>query len=379
MISSDKTGKLRVLHMTPPIVNNGVYRYIFNNWEYMDHEEFDFGFLMQAPNELKKTKEYKKYGFDIRKFSIPQRVNPERFRDEIYSILSDGYDVLHLHTSYWRGFMIEEIAMEIGVPRVIVHSHSSAIDQNDPVERSNQLEIHNNLKDRFSDKLATDFWACSNLAAQWLFGPQIPQEKIRILPNAINVENYMFDQSVRDRVRNKNGLCGKLVLGNIGRFEYQKNQSFLIDVFKRVRDSINNAFLVLIGEGLNEGELRKRICKYGLDDYVLFVGWQDNVNEWLQAFDVFCLPSLFEGFPISLVEAQTSGLKCIVSKNVTNEANLTGDICYECLDAEKWASKIGDWASGYDRSDSSDDVIEAGYDIRSAAKKLENYYKGDFS
>lgn len=365
--------------MTPPIVNNGVYRYIFNNWEYMDHDRFEFGFLMQAPDELKKTEEWKKNHFEIRSFSIPQRVDPDRFRKEIYDILSDGYDIVHLHTSYWRGFMIEEIAMELGVPRVIVHSHSSSIDQNDPEERKKQMEVHNELKAQFSDRLATDFWACSNLAAQWLFGPQIPKDKIRIMPNAINVDSFRYNPAVRNRLRKQYCLDDKIVLGNTGRFEYQKNQEFLIEVFKRVHDRIDNAFLVLIGEGLKEDALRSLVNGYGLNDHVMFAGWKNNVNEWLQAFDVFCLPSLFEGFPISLVEAQTSGLKCIVSDSVTREVDITGDINYESLDLDKWTDRIVGLCNDNPRIDRSNDMINAGYDLKNAARRLESYYRGDFS
>lgn len=366
--------KMKILHMTPPIVNNGIYRYIFNNWEYMDHNRFEFSFLMQAPEELMKTDEWKKYRFEIRYFSIPQRVDPDRFRKEIYNILSDGYDVIHLHTSYWRGFMIEEIAMELGIPRVIVHSHSSFIDQNDAIERERQLEIHNNLKSKFSSEYATDYWACSKVAADWLYGPNIPRERIKILPNAIDIDKFKYSEDTRIKLRRKYHLEDKLVLGCVGRFEYQKNQTFLIDILKKLQDKRHDAFLILIGEGDKENELRKKVHEYGLDDSILFAGWKNDVNNWLQAFDIFVLPSLFEGFPISLIEAQSSGLECIVSDTITRDSKINDNVYFYELDIDKWVEKISDYSTEIDRKMGSANVKLAGYDLVDAAKLLEDYY-----
>ncbi len=365
---------MRILHMTPPIVNNGVYRYIFNNWEYMDHNKFEFSFLMQAPDELMKTDEWRKYGFEIRHFSIPQRVDPERFRKEIYNILSDGYDVIHLHTSYWRGFMIEEIAMELGIPRVIVHSHSSFIDQNDEVERDKQLEIHNLLKKKFSVDYATDYWACSRMAADWLYGPNIPRDRIKILPNAIDIDKFKYSEDARKKIRQEYHLENKLVLGCVGRFEYQKNQVFLIDVFKKLHEKRRDVFLIMIGEGIKETELRQKVHEYDLDKSILFAGWKKDVNNWLQAFDIFVLPSLFEGFPISLIEAQASGLECIVSDTITRESKINDNVCFSKLDLDKWVDNILNTCPKIDRENGVKKIKLAGYDLVDSAKLLERYY-----
>lgn len=360
--------------MTPSVVKNGVYRYIFNHLKYIDRDRFEFSFLMQDPKELMKTEEYEKYRFEIRSFSIPQRVDPVRFRKEIVEILSDRYDVLHLHTSYWRGFMIEEIAMELGIPKVIVHSHSSSIDQADTREREEQRKIHEEMKRQFDETYATDFWACSHMAADWLYGPQIDRHRIKIMPNAIETAKYTFCERDRNHYRVKYGLDGKLVLGHTGRFEYQKNHRFLIEVFAEVHARIPHSVLVLIGEGPEEASVREWVCARGLAETVLFLGWRDDVAEWLQAFDIYCLPSRFEGLPISLIEAQAAGLQCIVSSFVTREVQITDQVDFLELDVQQWCEKIEECAEPYERQDTSDQIICAGYDMEQQVKLLEKEY-----
>ena len=366
--------KKRILHMTPSIVKNGVYQYIFNHLNHLDRDRFEFSFLMQDPKELMETEEYEKYRFEIRSFSIPQRVDPSRFRREIMEILSDRYDVLHLHTSYWRGSMIEEIAMELGVPRVIVHSHSSSIDQPDAGEREGQRKIHEEMKRRFNETYATDFWACSHMAADWLYGPQISRSRIRIMPNAIETDKYTFCENDRKYYRSRYGLDGKLVIGHTGRFEYQKNHGFLIDVFVKVHAAIPHSVLVLIGEGPEEIPVKEAVKERGLQDAVIFLGWRDDVAKWLQAFDIYCLPSRFEGLPIALVEAQAAGLHCIVSDFVTREVQITGLVDFLELDVQLWCERIKKSAEAYERLDTSKQIIGAGYDIRQQVKLLEKEY-----
>ncbi len=366
--------KIKVLHMTPYVVKNGIYQYIFNHLKFIDRKKYEFSFLMQNPQELRETAEYLQYKFEIKSFSIPQRENPIRFCREITEILSDGYDVLHLHTSYWRGFMIEEVAMKLGMPKVIVHAHSSRIDQRDSNEREKQLKIHERLKREFNETYATDFWACSTEAADWLYGPNISRQKIKIMPNAIDVSRYLFHKDNRKKYREKSGLERKFVLGHTGRFEYQKNHRFLIHVFAEVHRRIPSAALVLIGEGPEEAEIRKQVSEQGLQEDVLFMGWRDDVDKWLQAFDLYCLPSWFEGLPIGLIEAQAAGLRCITSSFVTREARITDLVEFLELDAECWRIKIVEWSGAYERKDQSDQMKGAGFDLKQQVKLLEKEY-----
>lgn len=364
----------KILHMTPPIVNNGVYKYIFSNLKYIDKSKYEFAFLTQANADLKATEEFKKYGFKIHNFTTTQRERPEKFRQEIVDILSRDYDVLQLHTSFWRGFLIEEIAMEIGMPKVIVHSHSSNIDIDNPVKRAQMMEEHLRFKSAFSKEYATDFWACSHLAADWLYGDSVPKDEIKIMRNAIEVEKYAFDQDKRDYYRKLLGLEGKFVLGNTCRFEYQKNHEFLIRVFAQVHARNENAVLLLVGGGQKLSQIKKLVKDLGLEERVIFLGWRDDVADILQAMDLYCLPSLFEGLPIVLVEAQAAGLPCLVNDTVTQEAKIIGTTEYIPLIEEDWIERIEFFLCGFERYDTTKEIQVAGFDIKQQIKVIEKEY-----
>lgn len=367
----------KILHMTPPIVNNGVYKYIFSNLNYIDKSRYEFAFLTQANAELKNTNEYKKYGFKIHNFTTTQRENTERFRQEIEDILSSGYDVLQLHTSFWRGFLIEEVAMEMGMPRVIVHSHSSAIDIANSEKRTQMYEEHMRLKSQFNMSYATDFWACSHLAADWLYGDKIPVDKIKIMRNAIDTKRFVYNEDVREMYRKMFGVEGKFVIGNTCRFEYQKNHEFLIRVFAQIHKKYSDTVLLLVGGGQKLSAIKKMVKEYGIERDVRFLGWRDDVENIYQAIDLFCLPSLFEGLPIVLVEAQSTGLPCIVSSTITTEAKVTDNVKYVDLVVEKWVDSIEKFMDGFQRKDNTLDIIKAGFDIKDQVKLIEMEYESN--
>lgn len=364
----------RILHMTPPIVNNGVYKHIFSNLAHIDKSKYEFAFLTQANADLKNTEAYREYGFNIHNFTTTQRENPNKFRQEIVDILASGYDVLQLHTSFWRGFLIEEIAMEVGVPKVIVHSHSSAIDIANPEKRAQMYEEHMRFKSAFDTSYATDFWACSTLAADWLYGEQIPRNEIKIMRNAIEVERFSFDEEVRARYRRELGIEGKFVIGNTCRFEYAKNHEFLIRVFAEVRKKHPDTVLLLVGGGQNLSLIKKMVKDLGIEAAVRFLGWRDDIEKIYQAIDLYCLPSLFEGLPIVLIEAQAAGLRCIASSTITREVQITDNIFYVDLSEQEWVEAIEQFVDDYSRRDTEDEIKAAGFDIRQQIKVIEKEY-----
>ncbi len=364
----------KILHMTPPIINNGVYRYIFNHMQYIDQEKYQFTFLTKNPMGLKKTKEYRHYGFPVRAFSNVERDNPNGLRDEIVRILREGYDAIHLHTSYWRGFLIEQIAMELGVPRVIVHSHSTGIDEAGEKDREELFKKHHAYKEKFSLEYATDVCACSKLAGEWLYGEQIPKEKIQILPNAIHVERYHFQAQIRQEKRKELGIDNRIVVGNTGRYCYQKNQEFLLRVFAKARKENPALFLLFLGEGELLGELKKLAEELGIQRDISFLGWQEHAEDYLQAMDVFCLPSRFEGLAISAVEAQASGLPCLVSDAIDMGTALTDLVEFLPLVEELWIQKLVGCTKDFVRVWKDEEIAEKGYDICQAARRLEEFY-----
>lgn len=367
--------RIKILHMTPPIINNGVYRYIFNHMEYIDRERYQFAFLTRNAKALSATEEYQKYHFSIRSFCNTERNNEEEMRKEISAILSRGYDAIHLHTSFWRGFLIEQIAMEMKIPKVIVHSHSTWVDVGNDKKREEILRIHNVFKQEFDFRYATDVCACSRLAGDWLYGNRIPREKIQILPNAIDVEKYRFRPEARDELRKKLGLEERIVIGNVGRYCYQKNQSFLVKAFDMAREYNKKLFLLLIGGGELRDELKGQIAGLGLKNDVCFMNWQDNVSDYFQVMDVFCLPSLFEGLAITSIEAQAAGLTCFLSDTISPEAAVTDLVSFLPLDEQVWADRMARSVAAGDREQKNKEIEVAGYDIRTAVRKLEKLYE----
>lgn len=367
--------KIKILHMTSPDINNGVYRYIFNHMRYMNLQKYQFEFLTKGAEELKATKECQQYGFPVYTLHNTQRGSREGLRREIVDILSGGYDAIHLHTSSWRGFLIEQVAMELGIGQVIVHSHSSGIDVVDERERKKQMEEHERYKNQFTMDYATDVCACSNLAADWLFSKKIPRDSIQILPNAIDIEKYRFDPEKRQKIRMDLNLENRIVIGTVGRYSYQKNQELLVRAFAKAHRRNPALFLLCLGQGELLGHLKKLVNQFGIEDSTSFLGWQKNVEDYLQGMDLFCLPSHFEGLPISVIEAQTAGVKCLISDNVTEEVKITDLVKFLPLIEEEWIEELAGCRTDVYRDRQDDKIIKAGYDIRITAKRLESLYK----
>ena len=365
----------RILHMTPPDIRNGVYRYIFNHMKYMNQKEYCFEFLTRNKEDLMKTPEYQEYGFAIQSFANTERDSKDGLRKEIYRILEKGYDAVHLHTSAWRGMLIEEVAMEMQIPKVIVHSHSTGVDFATDKERKQVEKLHEAYKKEFDFRYATHLCACSKMAADWLYGSHISREKILLLPNAIELERYHFNKTIREKLRKEHCMENRIVIGNVGRYSYQKNQEFLIKAFAKAYRKNNALFLLLIGQGELKECLEEQVKELGIEKSVLCLGWQDNIEDYLQAMDMFCLPSNFEGLPLSAIEAQAAGLKCLVADTVSSEVKVTELVTFLPLEESVWEmwlakAKVADEKRWYD-----EEMRVAGYDVRRTAVELSELYQ----
>lgn len=366
---------IRILHLTPPGFG-GIDSYIFGHYRHMDQQRFRFDFMTQNL-ELENAEQYQDFSYRVWTLPVTAAQDRSGFIKRVRKILQEGYDVLHLHTSYWTGFLLEELAKEAGIPKVILHAHSTAVDENDPEKRLALSRRHEEIKRAFSPDLATDYWACSWKAAGWLFDEQIPREKIRIMKNAIEVERFRFSRQKRKKLRQEFGIEeDTLVLGTAGRLSYQKNQAFLIDVFADFHRRHPNSKLLLVGDGELRGTLKLQIAEKGLEKDVLMLGWRTNVEDYLQAMDVFLLPSRFEGLGIAAVEAAASGLPCLVSDQVPREVAFEENIRHIPLDISAWTAALEEAARLHmNRQDGAEAVRAAGYDIKRQAKVLEVLYE----
>lgn len=214
--------------------------------------------------------------------------------------------------------------------------------------------------------------APSSEAACYTFGKkQLNKGKVKILHNAIPYEDFIFNQDIRNKMRKDLNIEDKLVIGHIGRFNEQKNHKFLVDIFEKIKEENKNAILLLVGKGNLENEIKKQVEELNLNDSVIFLGIRKDIPQLLMAMDIFVFPSLYEGMPNTVIEAQATGLKCIISDIITKEANITGLVNYVSINntASEWKNIITENLN-YKREDMSKIFKEKGYDIRDVSKKF---------
>lgn len=195
-------------------------------------------------------------------------------------------------------------------------------------------------------------------------------------PNGIDVERFRFAPAARARVRGELGLEGKLVIGNVGRLCYQKNQTFLLDVLKAVQQRCPESALLLVGEGEDRPALREKAKKLGLEKAAIFYGLSGHVEELFWAMDVFVMPSRFEGLPVTAVEAQCAGLPCLFADTLTREVRLGEAVRYLPLTAPagEWAEALLTAEVRRDRATGAEAVREAGFDISGVSRRIEEFY-----
>ncbi len=373
-IGKGSMNKTRILHFTIGNVMGGVTQYVLNLWENINKEEFQFDFVTMS-KKLDFEKELTDAGCKVFYLSCYAEANREQFIKEMREILEQGYQVIHLHTNWWRSFLVEELATEYKVPRIIVHSHNTRVGITDDEKRAEETRVHLLRRDEISPAVATDFWACSHTAAEWLFGKNVPKDQIVIMNNAIDVERFRYNEHIRENIRFQLNIQDKFVIGHVGRFAYQKNHEFLLRVFMKICEVRKDACLLLIGVGELENTIREMVQQAGIEHQVKFLGKRTDVNELYQAMDLFLLPSRFEGLPITLVEAQTAGLKCLCSDAITKETKISDNLEYLPFEESLWKEKILRLMVPYRREDMRQIVADAGYSIQSQIKIIEKEYR----
>lgn len=364
---------LNVLHIAPGIDGGGVGGVIYNYLSHMDLKDMhvevvvrDYGhrqFLHDRFDEL---------GISVH-YIVQRKKNLKKHFEEISKIIRDGkFDIVHCHDQNWSIIYLK-IAEKMGVPVRIAHSHLT-------VQTSDRIKIAiSNLFTTSLKKTATGYFACGKAAGVYMWGSEIANSsKLYVMRNAVDAQRFQFSDSIRDEYRKKFGFGNKTVIGHIGRFNEQKNHLFLINIFKEYLKVDSTAVLILIGIGELEEQIRELVIKNEMQNNVIFLGQREDVRELYNAFDVFVLPSLYEGLPVVGVEAQANGLPCIFSDTISNEVVILPDTKVLKLSdsAQMWAHVIRNLANRKqnDRRDAIDLINAAGYNIEVEAEKLRKYY-----
>lgn len=280
------------------------------------------------------------------------------------------YDVVHLHVFQGLSLAYARLAKKAGVPVRIAHSHNTDLRQSPA--RWLKLCLHAWGRRRYAGD-CTDLWACSGAAARFLFA----EREYRFIPNGIETGRFRFDPAVRARVRAELGMEDAFVVGNVGRLSTQKNQMFLLEVFRELLALAPGSRLLLVGEGEALPALKERAERLQIADHVIFYGLSDQVEQLLWAMDVFAFPSLFEGFGIVAIEAQAAGLPVLCSDKVPPEAMVTEQAVQLNLSAgpRAWAEAALNWAAA-DRGPGAEAVAAAGFDAWTVADSIKNAWMG---
>lgn len=360
-----KKEPIRILQCVSNMDRAGIETMLMNFYRNIDREKVQFDFLCNKSKSGDYDEEIKKLGGNI---YISPGLNPfkwfkyQRFMKTLFKNHPE-YKIIHCQNEA-MGFPALYAAKKNGIPVRIAHSHNTII-------RYDFKWLIKIIYKKLLKFVATDFVACGIDAGKYLFGTEV-----KIIHNAIDSDKFKYSEIKRNELRNKYNLDGKFVIGHVGRFEPQKNHSFLIDVFLEYSKINKNAVLVLVGTGSLIVQIEKKVIDNNLEDKVIFMGNIDNVNEIYNIMDIFVLPSFHEGLPVVGIEAQYSGLKCLFSNKITKECDISKNSIFLELSVEKWVNEINRYYSiGHKRDSSINSIKNIDYDIKEETRKLKLYYE----
>ena len=363
---------MRILQITDNISkNSGVSSVIMNLYRGMDRERIQFDFLVMNCVENSYEKEIREMGGEVYYVASPLVLaNLLVSRKEINNFFkkySSKYKTIHLHTPTLAFFTLR-IAKKYNIKNRIVHSHSTMFSLSKLKSIIHFILLINLKRD------ANIYWACSDKAAEFLYGKKyLRDQKVQIINNAINCNPYKFNLDIRKEYRDRFGLNGKFVIGNVARFNNIKNHKFMIEVIEKISEIDKNIMLLLIGDGEEKEKILELIKLKGLEKQVVCLGFRKDIYNILQCVDTFILPSLKEGLPVVAVEAQASGLPCYLSKNITKEVNL-GGVQYLDLDVDIWVDKLKNKVFNEKREEVFAEFKKSKFNIENEALRVQNIY-----
>lgn len=362
--------KIKILYVLGGVMSTGgIESHVMNYYREIDKNKYIIDFLVHGNKEGIFDEEIRSFGGKI--YNVP--IKSENFRGniiEIHKILRNNkYDIIHTHMDAMN--LIPLIIAKINNVKVrISHSHNTNHLTNSKIKYS-----INELARKLAVLFATHYAACSSDAGKWLFGNK-KIKQVKIIKNAINLDSYKFNLEKRENKRKELKVSNSLVIGHIGRFDYQKNHDFLLDIFSEIVKLKNDSHLILVGSGHLEKKINSKIQSLNLQNKVSLVGSKTCVTEMLNAMDVFLFPSLFEGLGMVLIEAQANGLPAIISDTIPQEVIMDSERI-EMLSLEgnhqQWAMKVISF-SEKGRSDILNTLTREGYSIENETKQLEDYY-----
>lgn len=360
---------IRVLNMFTIMDRGGAETMVMNYYRHIDRTKVQFDFLVHREQRGAYDDEIERMGGRIYRMCPVYPQNFSRYKRDLRTFFRahPEYKIIHSHMSELGYFAFREAERQ-GVPVRICHAHNA------PHGFDAKMIIRTYFKKRMMPYL-THLFMCGEESGKWLYGEK-NKSRFIMLNNAIDAAVYSFDASKREEMRRQLDLTDELVVGHVGRFNPQKNHPFLLDIFTSLLKKEPDAVLLLVGGGEGMPKIQAKAQELGIAERVRFLGVRSDVADLMQTMDVFVFPSLYEGLPVTMVEAQVSGLPCIISDKVPPECILTeGLVNIMPLSAspEAWAEKILTMRV-VPRTDRHEEIAAHGFDISTEAVKLQEFY-----
>lgn len=361
---------IRILHVLGSTNLGGAESRIMDIYRHINREKVQFDFLVHQTEEGYYEEEIKSLGGRIYRVPRFKLYNLSSYKKALRKFFAEHHEfkAVHGHMTSTAAIYLQ-IAKKNGVPMTIAHARSAGVDKG--LKGKITLWIRKPLKHR-----CDYMFACSGLAAEAVFGSKNTLNgNVKIIPNAIDVTPFRYRKRVRDRVRESLGVEDKFVIGHVGRFHYAKNHEYLLKVFAKIAEKKENAVLFLLGEGSLMEEMKITAVSLGIEEKVYFFGNKKETWDYYQAMDFFVFPSRFEGLPGTVVEAQSAGLRCLISDTIAKEVGITDLVTYKSIEADpsEWADFVLEHER-YIREDMYEPIAAAGYDVKEQAKRYEQFY-----
>lgn len=359
---------VRVLNVDWSMTFGGGESFIMNVYRNIDRSKVQFDFILHSKNIGYYDDEIRKLGGKIYYIDEYKLFNHLSYVNQWKNFFKEHkeFKIIHGHMTGTASIYLN-IAKKFGL-KTIAHSHLTS---------SNGI-ITGKIKDmmRKNIRYVSDYmFACSMEAGIFLFGKE-NIGKFKVIKNAINSQDYIFDSIKRNEYRDSFHLNDKFTIGHVARFLPVKNYEFILNLFNHIHKINNNTILMLVGDGQLRNYIEKRIKDLNLEDSVVLTGARSDINYLLSAMDLFLFPSLSEGLPFSLIEAQASGLHCVISDVISDEVIITDLVEKLSLNTsiEAWSNKILNYSNGYIRENKQDSIIKAEFDIKKTAQWLQEFY-----
>ena len=363
---------IRVLHVIRLMNRGGAEAMIMNLYRCIDRTQVVFDLVENSDEPAEFDDEIISLGGRVYRCPHYDGINHFKYRrwwENFFSVHANEYRIIHGHLGSTAAIYLS-IAKKYGL-FTIAHSHTSGTD----LSLRGLLYSIYSYRTRF---IADQLFACSEAAGRDEYGRNAD---FLVLRNAIDTEEFQYSTDVSQRIKRSMGLEGKTVIGHVGRLVKPKNHEFLLDIFKELLNQRPNSVLLLVGDGELRSSIEAKASTLGIRESIVFTGTRSDVADLLQAMDIFVFPSLYEGLPVTLVEAQATGLPCVISDKVPSESMLAeGLVTVMRLhdSAAEWAEHILSRLGSTTRCSRTEDIKAAGYDVHMTANWLQEFYRKNY-